>query len=88
MVKNMHFVYILRSLKEPKRLYIGKTEDLEKRLKEHNHGDSIYTKKFLPWVLETYTAFSSQQLANQFEIYLKSGSGHAFLKKRLLSKLK
>ncbi len=83
----MYFVYILRSQKESKRLYIGKTEDLEKRLKEHDRGDSTYTNKFLPWALETYIGFSDKTLAAQFEKYLKSGSGHSFLKKRLLPKL-
>lgn len=82
----MHFVYILRSLKDKNKAYIGRTENLEERLKDHNRGDSVYTRKFLPWVLETYICFKSKALANQFEKYLKSGSGHVFLKKRFLVK--
>lgn len=80
----MYFVYILRSQKESKRLYIGRTENLEERLKDHNCGDSVYTNKFRPWVLETHVVFSNKTLAERFERYLKSGSGHAFLKKRFL----
>lgn len=83
----MYIVYILRSLKEINRAYIGKTEDLNERIKQHNRGDSAYTKKFLPWVLETYISFSNKQLADKFEKYLKSGSGHAFLKKKFIPKI-
>ena len=80
----MDSVYILRSIKKPKRLYIGCTQDLEKRLAEHNRGDSTYSKTYAPWELEAYMAFRDRQVADDFERYLKSGSGHAFLKKRLL----
>jgi putative endonuclease len=36
-----------------------------------------------PWRLVTYVAFSDEQKAESFERYLKSGSGHAFVRKRL-----
>ncbi len=77
-------VYILRSVKYPGRLYIGSTTDISKRLKEHNSCTSTYTKQYGPWELETYTAFKQKGIAENFEKYLKSGSGFAFLKKRLL----
>ena len=80
----MHYVYILVSLKDLTRYYIGRTENLEARLQQHNRGESGYSKRYAPWRLETYTAFSDLRLADDFERYLKSGSGHAFLKKRLL----
>ena len=82
----MHFVYILRSLNNSKRLYVGCTQDIEKRLIEHNRGDGAYSKTYAPWELEAYVAFKDRQVAEEFERYLKSGSGHAFLKKRLLPK--
>ena len=83
----MHYVYILVSLKDPTRSYIGRTEDLEARLKQHNRGESSYSQRYAPWRLETYVAFNILRLAEDFERYLKSGSGHAFLKKRLLPKV-
>ena len=83
----MHFVYILKSEKNKSKIYIGITKNLESRIKEHNAGEEIYTKNLLPWRLETYVAFNDEKLANQFEKYLKHGSGHAFLKKRFLPKL-
>ena len=80
----MHTIYILRSLKDPKRTYIGYTTDLKKRLYAHNRGHSVYTKRFTPWEIETCITFKHQALARAFETYLKSGSGHAFLHKRLI----
>lgn len=44
----MHFVYILKSIKY-KRLYIGYTSNLQKRIKEHNSGLVAATKPYLPW---------------------------------------
>jgi len=82
----MFFVYILTSIQDPTKFYIGKTSNLEKRLSEHNRGKSAYTKTFAPWKIETYVAFSNEKSAEAFEKYLKSGSGFAFLKKHLLPK--
>ena len=81
----IYTVYILRSLKAPQRIYIGYTTNLEKRLYAHNHAGSAYTARFAPWELETHLVFKDKTLAKQFESYLKSGSGHAFLHKRLLA---
>ena len=83
----MHYVYILTSIKDPSRIYIGRTENLQIRLGEHNRGKSAATKKDAPWKLETYIAFSEESLAIKFEKYLKAGSGFAFLKKRFLPPL-
>jgi len=84
----MYIVYILKSLKTSNKIYIGLTQNLERRLKEHNRGDSSYTSIHKPWKIETYIVFNNKNLAESFEKYLKSGSGYAFLKKRLLPKLK
>ena len=80
----MHIVYILISLKDPNRYYIGLTQDLQKRLKEHNVSEAGYSKRYAPWKIETYTTFNNKDLAEKFEKYLKAGSGQAFLKKRLI----
>ena len=82
----MHTVYILKSLKAPGRIYIGCTTDLERRVEQHNHGRSEYTKHFMPWRVETEIIFADIELARRFETYLKSGSGHAFLWKHLVNK--
>lgn len=84
----MCYVYILTSEIDPQKTYVGLTTNLDERLKQHNQGDSQYTRANRTWKLETYIAFSNKKLAEDFERYLKVGSGHAFLKKRLLPKIK
>lgn len=79
----MHYVYLLQSERFPDRRYIGVTADLKQRIPEHNAGKSSHTSKYIPWKLVMYVAFSDKQKAETFERYLKSGSGHAFAKKRL-----
>ena len=79
----MHYVYLLESESAPNRRYTGYTNDLRQRVAEHNIGKNVSTAPFRPWQLRTYLAFSSKARALAFERYLKSGSGHAFAKKRL-----
>ena len=84
----MYFVYILRSTKRPSKIYVGYTTNLEKRLGEHNSEKGKgYTRKYCPWELLCYLAFKERVLAENFEFYLKRGSGFAFMKKRLIPKL-
>jgi putative endonuclease len=80
----MFYVYILRSIKSPKHIYIGYTTDLETRLYHHNNGDSPHTSKYRPWHLEWHCAFPDKGRALNLEVYLKSHSGRAFLYKRLI----
>ena len=79
----MKYVYILQSLSDPDRHYVGLTDDVSERLKRHNSGDVAHTSKFLPWQIKTYIAFADSAQAVAFERYLKSASGRAFSKKRL-----
>jgi len=77
------YVYILRSDFEFDRFYTGLTEDLRSRIKDHNVGKVPHTAKFRPWSLKVYVAFPDGGRAAQFERYLKSASGRAFVKKHL-----
>jgi putative endonuclease len=79
----MYYVYILRSEKDGSR-YIGVTEDLKRRLAEHNSGSNKYSSTKLPIHIIWYSAFPQKQQAYNFERYLKSGSGSAFMNKRLV----
>lgn len=79
----MFYVYLLESLAEPGQRYVGMTANVEIRLADHNAGKSPHTSKYKPWRIETYVAFSDRSKAAAFEAYLKSGSGHAFARKRL-----
>ena len=79
----MFYVYLLRSKSHPAQKYIGVTSDLKKRISEHNIGKSTHTNKFKPRTLVTYVAFESEDKAENFEKYLKHGSGHAFANRHL-----
>ena len=78
----MFYVYLLRSINFPVQIYIGFTEDLKARLRAHNAGQSKHTAKFAPWELVSYHAFIDKRKAQEFEYYLKTGSGKAFASKR------
>lgn len=80
----MRYVYILKSKTHPNKIYIGSTNNLKRRLLEHNQGKSKHTQKFCPWQIESAIYFSDEKKAYAFERYLKHGSGYAFLKKRLV----
>ena len=66
-------------------MYYGYTDDLKRRLEEHNNGQSKFTKGHLPWKLVFYAGFADKQRAKDFELYIKSGSGKAFAYKRLVN---
>jgi putative endonuclease len=74
----MFYTYILQSLTNSKQRYVGHTNDLRQRVADHNAGKCPHTSKFLPWKLKVYIAFEMIEQAQQFELYLKSGSGRAF----------
>lgn len=78
----MYYVYLIQSISQPTQRYIGFTEDLKSRLKAHNAGESKHTSKFCPWELVAYHAFKDKRKAQEFEYYLKTGSGKAFANKR------
>ena len=81
--KNWHYVYLLQS-KNASWIYIGCTNDLKNRIKEHNGGKVYSTKKMLPIELIYYEAFKSKKCAYKREKNLKAyGSGLANLKIRL-----
>ena len=80
----MKYVYILRSIENSNKTYIGLTGDLKRRLKDHNSNQSTYTSKYSPWNIETYVAFSNEQKAQEFERYLKHSGGWRFLQRRLI----
>jgi predicted GIY-YIG superfamily endonuclease len=78
----LFYVYHLRSLSNPNQTYTGYASDLKKRLNDHNTGLSKHTAKYMPWELICYHAFKDKRSAQEFEYYLKTGSGKVFAKKR------
>jgi putative endonuclease len=80
----MHYVYIIVSVTRPDRYCVGLTENVRRRLGHHNQGIVRSTARFRPWRLRTAICFSSRPRAAEFERYLKTGSGNAFLRRRLI----
>jgi putative endonuclease len=78
------YAYVLRSLANG-HLYKGSTENIEKRISEHNAGTVTYTSRYLPWELVYFEKFDSRTEAIAREKFLKSGQGRAWLKTKLLS---
>jgi len=71
----MIYVYLLDSIRFTNEYYVGLTNSLKERLKQHNEGISTHTAKFRPWRL---VGFVDEGDARRFEKYLKSGSGREF----------
>ena len=78
----MFYIYIIQSVKN-KELYIGYTDDLKKRLKEHNQGLNFSTKRYLPWDIIYYEACVEESDARRREKYLKTTQGNRLIKRRI-----
>jgi putative endonuclease len=75
----MYKVYVLYSNSFNK-IYIGQTEDLERRLSEHNNGLlSIYTKRYKPWEVVYTEEYQTRSEALKREKQLKSQKGREFI---------
>jgi putative endonuclease len=77
-----YYTYILKSKKDGK-CYTGITNDLRKRLRQHNEGLSAHTRGRGPFELIYYEACLLKDKARSREIYLKTGMGKRYLKNRL-----
>jgi len=69
------FVYILHSDKDGS-LYVGQTEELAKRLIQHNSPNrKSYTAKRVPWMLVHCEEHETRSKATRRERFLKSHAG-------------
>lgn len=83
----MYYLYILKSLKD-NQLYIGSTNDLRRRLAEHNAGKSKSTMSRRPFELRYYEAYTNPDDAHKREFSLKKdGRALAVLKSRISKSL-
>jgi putative endonuclease len=78
----MFYTYVLKSEKDGK-FYIGWTNDLSGRLKDHSQGKVTSTKGRRPLELVYYEACPNENKAVAREKYFKSGFGRRFLKNRI-----
>ena len=75
----MIYVYAIVSLVDS-RIYVGQTQDVKKRLTEHNKGSTKSTKGYIPWKLFFYETYENRDQARIKEKYWKSGIGKEKLK--------
>jgi predicted GIY-YIG superfamily endonuclease len=78
----MWIVYILKC--KDGTYYTGCTSDMPDRLSRHQKGEVRYTSSRLPVELIVTISFNDKYKAYNFEKYLKSGSGKAFMNKRFV----
>ncbi|MEM4711346.1 MAG: GIY-YIG nuclease family protein, partial [Candidatus Woesearchaeota archaeon] len=69
--QNPYYLYILHSQKINK-FYIGVTNDLNRRLYQHNNNLSPYTKNKGPWILVYYEVFNNKKDALKREKEIKN----------------
>ncbi len=75
----MYYVYALVSLKH-KRIYVGQTQDLDVRVRDHNSGRTKTIKHYKPWKVLYFEGLGTRREARNREKYFKSGIGKDFLK--------
>lgn len=72
------YIYILQSEKNGK-FYVGSTENLEKRLQDHNWSRTPSTKSGIPWKMVYNEVFQSRGEAMRRENEIKSKKSRKYL---------
>ncbi|MCC6447909.1 MAG: GIY-YIG nuclease family protein [Chitinophagaceae bacterium] len=80
----MYTVYVLKSAKDDK-LYYGLTQDVDRRLKEHNNKQVSSTKHRVPFQLVYFEKVSTLAEARKREKYFKTGFGRKYIQNKLAS---
>ncbi|MBI4058283.1 GIY-YIG nuclease family protein [Candidatus Gottesmanbacteria bacterium] len=73
------YVYILKS-KYKDFIYVGFTENLKIRLKQHNNKEELSTKAYAPFELIHYEAYRNIKDAKRREKYFKTTKGKTTLR--------
>jgi len=81
-MNKFYYTYVLASI-DYQMLYIGYSENVQKRLASHNAKENTATKPYAPYELVFYEAFLNKRDALNREVYLKSGWGRRSLNKML-----
>jgi putative endonuclease len=63
--------------------YVGYTNDVQRRVEQHNNGQVSSTKKRVPLKLIYWEGCISQQDATKREKYLKTAWGKRYIKNRI-----
>ena len=78
----MYYAYVLKSELHGTR-YVGSTDNVSRRLGEHNAGRCRYTSGRRPWKLISQEDFKTRAEAMKREVFLKSGQGRKWLDEKL-----
>ena len=76
----MYSIYILRSMKN-NRYYIGCTKDMERRLNEHNSGETKGNRYYRPFELVYKEEYDNPAEARKRERYIKSQKSRKFIER-------
>jgi putative endonuclease len=82
-----YYVYLLRN-KNKNFFYVGYSENLTQRIKDHNDGRSKSTKEYVPLELIHYEAYSNKKDAKRRELYLKTSKGRTTIRTMISEMLK
>jgi len=83
----MFYFYVLKSKKD-NNLYFGSTNNLRRRLLDHNSGKVNSTRPRLPFELKYYEAYSNENDARKREASIKKdGRALSVLRKRISQSL-
>jgi putative endonuclease len=74
----MFFAYILQSEKT-KRYYVGSTDNLGNRLKEHNSGETVSSRRGIPWKIVHTEQFRTRSEAIRKEKQIKARGAQRYL---------
>ena len=83
---SVFYIYILRSFSSGK-CYIGSSDNLLRRYREHSLNQELATKNRGPWEMIHWEAFATLPEARRREKFLKSGFGYKWRKGKGLLKL-
>ena len=75
----MFYVYAISSCTR-NYIYVGLTENVERRLAQHNNGENKSTKAYKPFKLILKENYATRMEARSRETYLKSGVGKEYIK--------
>ncbi len=80
----MWFVYFLKTDRKENWYYVGSTNNLERRLDEHNAGEVTSTKAYMPYTIIYIEEFKTEPEAREREKYFKRWDGR-IEKKKIIS---
>ncbi|MCB9206968.1 MAG: GIY-YIG nuclease family protein [Ignavibacteriales bacterium] len=80
-------LYILKSLVAD-RFYVGHTNNLLRRIDEHNSGQTKSTKPYKPWEVVFTIEITSKSEAYNIERFIKSKKSKIFIKKLIKGEIK